>query len=70
MSKLTNIQLENINNLIKVNKSIYPNWREGELYFNSLYELYPRIADLIRGTEYDMFYVDSNIDKFKNKFVI
>ena len=41
--------------------------RIGQKAFNDLYESNPKIADAIRGTEYDPFYDDSRIDKFKAK---
>ena len=38
-------------------------WRRGQTVFNTLYELYPDIADDIRGTQLDPFYNDSNVIK-------
>ena len=46
---------------------LYPEWREGQAYFNYLYQLHPNVANEIRETEYDPFYNDSRIDKFLNK---
>jgi len=39
-------------------------WREGQYVFNLLYQHYPEVADAIRGTELDMFYVDARIEDF------
>lgn len=41
-------------------------WRKGQALFNTLYELYPDIADDIRGTEIDPFHVDTRIVKCYN----
>ena len=46
---------------------LFPSWRKGQAYFNYLYQLHPDVADEIRGTEYDLFYNDSRIEKFLNK---
>jgi hypothetical protein len=48
-------------------KSINPSWRWGQAAFNACYELFPDIADIIRGTECDPFYDDSRLEKFINK---
>ena len=42
-------------------------WRIGQAYFNYAYELYPKEADELRGTEYDCFYVDERIPVFLKK---
>ena len=46
---------------------LFPSWRKGQAYFNYLYQLHPDVADEIRGTEYDPFYLNSRIEKFLNK---
>ena len=46
---------------------LFPAWRKGQAYFNYLYQLHPDVANEIRGTEYDPFYLNSRIDKFLNK---
>ena len=50
---------------------LYPEWRKGQAYFNYLYQLYPDVADKIRGTEFDPFYADhkKNPDEEINKFL-
>ena len=45
----------------------YPEWRLGQCIFNLLAMNYPATADLIRGTELDMYYNNDRIIKFKNK---
>lgn len=47
----------------KVNKRP-KEWREGQAYFNYLYEDKPKLADEIRGTNLDPFYQDDNIESF------
>lgn len=34
----------------------YPHQREGQAFFNALYQLFPTEADLVRGTIYDPYY--------------
>ena len=41
--------------------------RIGQKAFNDLYESNPKIADAIRGTEYDPFYVDDRLPEFYAK---
>ena len=38
--------------------------REGQAAFNAVYELWPNVADSLRGTSYDPFYDDSRKDAF------
>jgi len=45
----------------------HDNWRYGQALFNSLYEFAPTVADKIRGTDLDTFYLDDETDEtFKN----
>ena len=39
-------------------------WRMGQAYFNYAYEMYPNVADKLRGTQYDCFYLDERIPEF------
>jgi len=41
-------------------------YRKGQYFFNSLYQAFPHVADMIRGEDLDMFYVDSRIMDFMN----
>jgi len=34
----------------------FPEWRQGQAFFNTLYILHPHVADSIRGTKYDPFH--------------
>jgi hypothetical protein len=43
------------------NQLDYPDWRSGQALFNSLHQLYPDIADKIRGTFCDPFYQNGRI---------
>jgi hypothetical protein len=36
--------------------------RWGQAVFNSLHQLYPEIANKIRSTEYDPFYIDEKVN--------
>ena len=36
-----------------------PDIRYGQVYFNTLWEFRPVIANMIRATEYDVFHLDS-----------
>lgn len=50
---------------LKQNLAKYcPPLREGQCYFNTLYEVNPELANEIRGTNIDPFYLDSRIDAF------
>lgn len=40
--------------------------RKGQFAFNLLYEQYPKLADLLRGTINDPFYNDDNLPNFFN----
>lgn len=42
-----------------------PHWRVGQTYFNALFIVNPSIANEIRATKLDMFYLDENISKFR-----
>ena len=39
-------------------------WRKGQALFNTLVEIYPEIAETVRGTENDPFHRDERINKF------
>jgi hypothetical protein len=41
-----------------------PEWRRGQTYFNELVWLNPKLADYIRGGEFDPFYRDKAITPF------
>ena len=47
--------LENYSSLRVANRA----WRKGQTLFNALYEIYPELADEMRGTQFDPFYDDS-----------
>jgi hypothetical protein len=59
--KENNLSEEQINQLserMKINQINYPEWRLGQLIFNSLYEVKPKLANMIRGTFYDSYHAD------------
>ena len=39
-------------------QAMYPQWRRGQTLFNSLYALYPEVADGLRATDVDPFHRD------------
>lgn len=39
-------------------------WRQGQLYFNALYDVDPELANEVRGTTIDPFYLDDRIESF------
>ena len=45
-------------------KAEHPEWRWGQCVFNATHQLYPKQADLYRGTISDCFYRDDLIDVF------
>jgi hypothetical protein len=45
-------------------RSVHNDWRAGQTYFNTLYDMDPECADMIRGTRFDPFYDDSRIPAF------
>lgn len=40
------------------------NWRMGQFHFNFLMDNHPQIAEKIRGTKEDPFYLDDRIEIF------
>ena len=47
----------------------YPDWREGQALYNTLFLDCRFIADQIRGTEYDCFNDDNKINAFKARVI-
>lgn len=48
-------------------RRLYPEWRYGQVLFNTLFKLYPDLSEQIRGTQYDPFYYNKfhpRIDAF------
>lgn len=54
--KLTKEQAEEVLEKSKEINKKYPEWRIGQSFFNTLYMMYPDVADDIRGTKYDTFH--------------
>jgi len=42
----------------------YPDLRRGQNYFNALDMLYPDLAEEVRGTDIDPFYVDAKLPAY------
>lgn len=66
---MTEEQYKTVEKRASLYLSVYPPWREGQAIFNAMSDLFPDIANEIRATKYDMFYVNKNIEKFKKKYV-
>ena len=62
---LTTEQFDIVLELAKVANREHPDWRWGQSVFNTLRALHRAEAEEIRGTAYDMFYVEENIEKYK-----
>jgi len=60
---MTKEDLEKVKDLQQEYLFLYPKWRYGQAFFNALYELFPNIADSIRGSNIDPFYRDDNVEK-------
>jgi hypothetical protein len=50
--------------VVDVHDSAYPDLRWGQAYFNVLYSKKRRLADELRGTDFDPFYSDHKIPAF------
>lgn len=61
--KLTKEQVEEVKKEAEELKEDYPEWRTGQSFFNALYMMYPKVADDVRGTKYDPFYITELIDQ-------
>lgn len=66
---MTEEQIKEVEKRAAFYMATYDVWREGQAFFNALYDLYPEIANEIRATKYDMFCVDANIKRFKKKYL-
>lgn len=62
-------KLELLESKAKSFQNRYPDWREGQALFNTLFLDCRHIADQIRGTEYDCFYDDDKIEAFKVRLI-
>ena len=63
--KFNDEDLKELDELVERNIKAFPMIRLGQSYFNCLYMKFPKIAEVVRGTEYDPFYMDSRIPLFK-----
>lgn len=61
-NKLSPNQIKELADRMRINGINYPEWRLGQLIFNSIFEVKPKLANLIRATIYDPYYV-MNEDK-------
>lgn len=48
----------------------FPTLRRGQARFNALYELYPTVAEAVRGTTADPFYDDGKIPVFEERILL
>jgi len=61
--KLTESELKRVVELQINLQEKYPEWREGQSFFNALNLLVPEVANEIRGTEYDPYHVNNRLVK-------
>lgn len=64
MLTTVNLSFNDYLNLTVKLKRENPNWRTGQTYFNTLNQVRQDLADAIRGTNLDPFYVDSKVPQF------
>ena len=62
---ITTEQFNTVLDLAKIAQRENPEWRWGQAVFNTLNALYKEEAEAIRSTEYDMFYIDDVVEKYK-----
>lgn len=43
-------------------RTLYPEWREGQTYFNVLHRQRPELAEKLRTTSLDPFYRDERVE--------
>lgn len=67
--KLTTVEYNDYLTAVYVTFDIHGNLRLGQHMFHLLYELHPKIADNIRGTNNDPFYNNNNIENFLKKLI-
>jgi hypothetical protein len=63
MKKLTPDQIKDVLSLAERMKQEYPSYRKGQLFFNALHNLFPKVAKKVKTMQYDTFYSDENIEK-------
>jgi len=62
MDKLTQLQIVEMLKIANEHTTIHPHLRMGQAFFNILYQMYPKQAEAIRGTQYDPFHTDDKLD--------
>jgi hypothetical protein len=72
--KLTKTQLEYILSKLETECTKHAELRRGQTFFNLLYQIAPKIANEVKGTEIDCYHADSKIEliiqaKFDNEAV-
>jgi hypothetical protein len=50
--------------LLATNTANWPEWREGQGCYNTLYEIDPELARSFHGTELDPYYFDERVPAF------
>jgi len=65
MRKITQKQLKKLEKDVKEHIKDYPHIREGQAFFNLLYDVDPEVAESIRATKYDPFHLSNILPKCK-----
>jgi len=67
MNKLTAEQFQQLTDKVADTVDKHSFLRLGQTWFNELYNINPELANEIRATELDPFYVDVNLPAFKKR---
>lgn len=59
--RMTKEEYDNLDALVEAHQKENPEERKGQALFNVLFENFTEIAEIIRGTRYDTFYLDEKI---------
>jgi len=63
MRKLTKDEINDVLKLSNEMQKKHKDYRKGQAFFNSLHRLYPDVANKIRGTDKDPFYIDEKVNE-------
>ena len=64
IKKLNTLEFEEHKERVHLVMRDFPQLRLGQAHFNKLYEFYPELANEIRGTKNDPYYLDVRVTDF------